>query len=344
MRLLAAVILSFVPRLLSAQSAAPLRVVATIPDLGSLVRTIGGDQVDVFVLAKGQQDAHFVEAKPSFIKQLSQADIYVQNGLDLEAGYAPLLLQNARNANVLPGGRGYVDAARAITPLDVPAAPVDRSMGDVHPLGNPHYLLDPLNGLKVAALLRDVFSDLRPDHKTGFDRRYADFKQHLDAALVGEVLTQKYDAAKLALLYQHGKLVDFLVAQGDAAQLGGWLAMLAPYRGAKAVDDHNMWPYFAQRFGLDIAGHLEPKPGVPPTTGHLQDLIARMRAEHIRLILAAPFYDPRHARFVAGATGAAVVSLSHLVGGRASADDYRAMIDYNVRAVAAALRELGAQP
>jgi ABC-type Zn uptake system ZnuABC Zn-binding protein ZnuA len=325
----------------TAQTERPLQVVATLPDLGSLARTVGGDQVDVSVMAKGQEDAHFVEAKPSFIKQLSTADLYIQNGMELEVGYAPLLLNNARNGRVLPGNTGYLDVSRAITPLEVPAIPVDRSMGDVHPFGNPHYLLDPLNGLKVAALIRDTLRNLRPAKQADFSERYTAFKQRLDAELVGDALARKYDAEKLALLFQYGKLDDFLTQQGDAALLGGWLGRLAPYRATKAVDDHNMWPYFAQRFGVDVIGHLEPKPGVPPTTSHLKDLIEQMRAQSVRVIIAAPYYDPRHARFVSEATGAAVVHLSHLVGGREGTDDYLRMVDYNVRTLVAALRKGG---
>ena len=126
----------------------PLRVAATVSELGSLAREMGGEHVTVVVFAKGTEDAHFVEAKPSFIKELSQADVYIQAGMDLEAGWAPVLLQNARNSKILPGAPGYIDASTVITPLDVPTGPIDRSMGDVHPAGNPHYLTDPLNGLR----------------------------------------------------------------------------------------------------------------------------------------------------------------------------------------------------
>ena len=133
----------------------PLKVCATVPELGSLVREIGGNQVAVTVFAKGTENPHFVEAKPSLIKELSQADLYVQMGLELEVGWAPVLLQNASNGKVLQGARGYLDASTVINPMDIPSGTIDRSMGDVHPYGNPHYLTDPLNGLKVAALIRD---------------------------------------------------------------------------------------------------------------------------------------------------------------------------------------------
>ncbi|MBZ0169944.1 Manganese ABC transporter substrate-binding lipoprotein precursor [Candidatus Methylomirabilis lanthanidiphila] len=319
------------------EGAKPMAVCATVPDLGSLAREVGGDQVSVTVFAKGTEDAHFIEAKPSFIKTLSRCDLYIQTGMDLEIGWAPSLLQNARNAAVLPGGRGYLDASRVIERLEVPTGPVDRSMGDVHPLGNPHYLLDPLNGLKVARLIRDKLIELRPARKPYFDNRYAAFHLRLGAALVGETLARKYDADKLALLYEHGKLVLFLKGQGEVSLLGGWLGRMLPYVGIKVVADHNMWPYFARRFGITVIGFMEPKPGIPPTTKQLGMLVDLVRAERVGAILTVSYYDPRHARFISQQTGARIVNLAHQPGARDGTDDYLAMIDYNVRAIAAAL-------
>jgi ABC-type Zn uptake system ZnuABC Zn-binding protein ZnuA len=318
--------------------ARPLQVAVTTPDLGSLVREIGGDQVAVTVFAKGTEDPHFVEAKPSFIKTLSEADLFVEGGMEGEMGWAPVLLQNARNANVLPGGRGFLDASAVITPLDVPTGPVDRSMGDVHPTGNPHYLPDPINGLRVARLIRDKLIELRPDRQRYFEERYVSFRQRLGAALVGEALAKKYDVEKLALLFEAGKLGDFLKSQGEESQLSGWFGLMLPYRGAKVVADHNTWPYFARRFGISVIGFLEPKPGLPPTTKHLNELIESMRAQGVKVILANPYFDPRFAQFVAERTGAQVVSMAHQVGARPGTNDYIAMIDYDVRQLAGALR------
>ena len=316
----------------------PLQVAVTIPDLGSLVREIGGDQVAVTVFAKGTEDPHFVEAKPSFIKTLSEADLFIEGGMEGEMGWAPVLLQNARNANVLPGGRGFLDASTGITPLDVPTGPVDRSKGDVHPAGNPHYLPDPINGLRVARLIRDKLIELRPERREYFDGRYASFRQRLGAALVGDALAKKYDVEKLALLFEVGKLGDFLKAQAEESLLGGWFGLMLPYRGAKVVADHNIWPYFARRFGISVIGFLEPKPGLPPTTRHLNELIESMRAQGVKVILANPYFDLRFAQFVAERTGAQVVSMAHMVGARPGTDDYIAMIDYDVRQLAGALR------
>jgi ABC-type Zn uptake system ZnuABC Zn-binding protein ZnuA len=322
-----------------------IRIVATVPDLGSLARAIGGERVDVTVIAQPQEDAHFALARPSFVKALSEADAYIQVGLELELGYAPMLLNNARNPKVLPrnpgyvdsGNSGYIDASTAIVPLEIPRVSIDRSMGDVHAMGNPHYLLDPIRGLKVAALLRDRFAQIRPREGAFFRERYKEFERQLGAALVGDTLAAKYDAVKLASLFEVGKLESFLNSQGDAAGLGGWLGRMSPHRGAKVVDDHRMWPYFARRFGIELFGDLEPVPGIPPTTRHLNELVERMKASDVRVVITSAYYDPRHAQFIAEATGARVVPLAHQTGARDGTEEYLKMIDYNVRRLADAL-------
>jgi ABC-type Zn uptake system ZnuABC Zn-binding protein ZnuA len=323
------------------QEAGPLKVCATVPELGSLVREIGGNQVSVVVFAKGTENPHFVEAKPSLIKELSQADLFVQMGMELETGWAPVLLQNATNGKVLPGARGFLDASSVISPLDVPSGIIDRSMGDVHPYGNPHFLTDPINGLKVAALIRDKLSELRPGQQKYFQERYLAFRQRLGAAMVGEKLARKYDFQKLAILYEHGKLLDFLKTQHDENLLGGLLGQMQPYFGTKAVADHNLWPYFARRFGIEVVGFMEPIPGVPPTTKHLTELIKEMQNRKIKLILASPFFDRRHIQFVANQTGAKVAEMAHQVGARPATGDYLSLTDYNVRQITQALKTGG---
>jgi ABC-type Zn uptake system ZnuABC Zn-binding protein ZnuA len=314
----------------------PLHVCATLTDLGDLARQIGGEYVRVTVFAKGVEDAHFVEARPSFIKELSDADLYIEAGMELEMGWAPLLLANCRNARVQPGAPGYLDISKGIRPLDVPAGTVDRSMGDVHARGNPHYLLDPLNGLAAARMIHDRLVDLHPAQKSAFDAALDGFKKKLGAALVGEKLAELYDFEKLALLDAANALAPFLAQQKDDVKLGGWLGALAPYRGVKAVADHNMWPYMAARFHLDVVGFMEPLPGVPPTTRHLADLVEQMKQQEVKLVLSSPYYDPRHARFVSEQTGARIVAFAHQVGSRPGTGDYLAMIDYNVKQLLAA--------
>jgi ABC-type Zn uptake system ZnuABC Zn-binding protein ZnuA len=317
----------------------PLIVCTAVPDLADLAHEIGGDQVQVESFTKGPQDPHFLEGRPAFIKSMSQADVWAHVGLDLEVGWAPVLLRECRNGRVQVGNPGFLDCSTAITPLDLPTGPVDRSMGDVHGFGNPHYLLDPLNGLKVAALMRDRFTQLRPAKKDYFAARYADFRKRLGIALVGEQLAAKHpdDFEKLALLQEKGKLKDFLTSVKQQDLLGGWLGKMMPYYGKKVVADHNLWPYFSRRFGLDMVGFLEPKPGLPPTTKHLGDLIDRMKQAGVGAIFAAPYFDPRHAKFVSDNTGAKVGEMAHQVGSRAGTDDYLAMIDYDVRQAASVL-------
>ena len=321
--------------------AAPLRVVATTPDLGALARAVGGADVEVSVFVKGTEDPHYAEAKPSFVRLLHDADLFVQNGLDLETGYVSALMKQARNPNVAPGAAGFLDASIFMgRPLEIPTGVVDRSMGDVHAGGNPHYLLDPLRGLAVARAIATRLVELRPEIGSAVESRFTAFKQRIHAGLVGEALAQAYgeDVAKLVLLYQGGKLEAFLESQGQRARLGGWLGGMLPYRGTTAVDDHRLWAYFADVFGLRIVGHLEPLPGVPPTTRHLEQLIEEMKRERVRLVLASAYYDPRYANLVAENTGAVVLRMANQVDAVPGTGDYVDMVSYNVNQVVSALR------
>lgn len=263
--------------------------------------------------------------------------MFVQVGMELETGYAPVLIKGANNARILPGAKGWVEVAEVITPLEVPTGTVDRSMGDVHPFGNPHFLLDPLDGLKVARLLAERLSALRPGKKAYFDENLAAFQKKIGVLLVGEKLAAKYDFEKLALLYERGGLGAFLKEQGEEKLLGGWLGQLLPHYGAKAVGDHNLWPYFAQRFGIRLVGYLEPKPGVQPSTKYLAEMVNTMKAENVTLLLRSPYFDEKHSRFVADKSGAKVVVMAHQVGCVEGANDYLAMVQYNVLRLAAAL-------
>lgn len=275
----------------------PLRVVTTTPDLADLARRVGGDAVVVDSLARGPQDPHFLEPRPSFVRALHRADALVLVGLELEAGWLPALLRSARNPDVSPGGVGHVDASVVIEARDVPTTRVDRSMGDVHPRGNPHYLTDPRNGVAVAQLLAERFSALRPEEAKRFVANAASFEAQVEKRLVE------------------------------------WLALAEASAVRRALQDHLFWSYFAARFGLELIGTLEPKPGIAPTTRHLQQVIERARAEGVDVILANPYYDPRHARFVAEQTGARVAEMAHQPGARPGTDGYLEMVDHDVRAV-----------
>lgn len=335
--LFAAIFLSFIISAGASAQSGPLKVCCSTPDLGAIAMAIGGDDVSVTTFTKGTEDPHFVEAKPGFVKALATADFFVVTGLELEIGWAPRLQLSARNERIQAGGSGYVDASSVIKPLNVPVGTVDRSMGDIHAGGNPHFLSDPISGLKVAALLRDKFAAALPAKKEAFASRYGTFRERLGVALVGETLAKKYDFEKLALLAEEGKLMAFLERFKDREALHGWIGSLAGDYGVKVVSDHDLWPYFARRFGLTVAGFLEPKPGVPPTTKHLASLIDRMKADDIRVILSVAYFDPKHAAFVAEHTKARIAEMAHQVGGRPGADDYIAFIDRNVQEVVRAV-------
>ena len=320
------------------QSPEPLRVCATTTDLAELVRAIGGPHVSVTSFCQGPEDPHFLEAKPSLLKKLGEADLLVQVGMDLEQAWLPALLANARNAAVRPGARGHLDASRVIQPLQIPGPGTDRSKGDVHAFGNPHYLLDPICGLAVAAAIRDALTALRNESGGEFTERYAAFRGRMGTSMVGAELAGLYDFEKLAALFEHGRLAEFLEGQGDRARLGGWLGTMLPHAGTAVAADHDLWPYFARRLRLRVVALLEPKPGIAPTSRHLRDVVATMRAHDVRAVLSAPYFDARHARFVAEATGARVAAMAHQTGARPGADDYLATVDANVRAVSTALR------
>ncbi len=316
--------------------AEPLIVCTTIPDLGDLTKQIGGKEVEVTVFVKGSEDPHFLEARPSFIKRLSRADLYIEAGLELEISWAPVLLLNSRNSNVQVGGLGYLDASEVIDVMEMPSGVIDRSLGDVHPMGNPHYLMDPVCGLKVAAAILEKLIMLRPEKRKLFENGYENFRHRLSAKMIGEGLAGRYDPEKMAVLYAHGKLKEFLNKTGELQRLGGWMGMMMPLRGVKVVADHNLWPYFADRFGLNVVAYLEPKPGMQPTTRHLRKVIGLIKAKNIDIILSAAYFPGRHSKFVAEKTGATVLQMAHQVGARPEADNYLSMVDYNIRQIVTA--------
>lgn len=321
------------------QQPEPLRVCATTPDLGALVAAVGGERVAVTTLVRGPEDPHFLEARPSMVKALAKAEVLVEVGLELEIGWLPVLVDNARNGAVLAGAPGRIVAADAVSKLGVPAGPVDRSHGDVHAGGNPHFLTDPCRGLQVATLVAQRLAAVRPADKDWFAARLRAFRERLAVALVGKEVAALYehDAERLGALFAADRLRDVLGEHGDAGKLGGWCAALQPFRGARVVVDHDLWPYFLERFGLATAGCCEPRPGIAPTSAHLESLIAAMRRDQIGVILASPFFAPQHGELLVRKTGARLAPVAHQCGGRPGTDDYIDFVDHNVRALVAAL-------
>ncbi len=308
-------------------AAAPLLVVATLPDLARIAEAIGGDRITATAIASGVQDPHFVDPKPSFVVKLRDADLFLLNGLELEIGWAAPLLEGARNPKIAPGGPGYVDCSIGIPLLELPTGALSRADGDVHPLGNPHYLADPLNGKLVAQTIAAALSRASPDGAAYFEQRRKAFARSIDDALFGPALVEQVGGAKLDRLARAGELHTFLQAQGLEGALGGWLGKLAPLRGRKLVMYHRSYSYFLARFELQAVNYVELRAGIPPGPSHLAALIQQLRGEGVTVIGTHGFYDQKLAALVAEKSGARVIVLPLLVGGVKGADDYRSFFD-----------------
>ena len=292
---------------ISAFAQGKLNVVTTTEDLASIAREIGGDRSTVESIARGYQDPHFVEAKPSFILKLQRANMLIVVGRELEIGWLPPLLTQSRNGKIQLGGPGYLDASLNAEILEIPTGQVTRAEGDVHPLGNPHYWLDPENGKRIAKSIADKFSELRPGDRAYFQQQLASFTSRLDTA-------EKR-----------------------------WLSMMAPYKGTKMVSYHRSFPNFAERFGLEIVGYVEPRPGIPPTPQHTLDLINEMKRQNVKLALIEPYFDLKTPQAIGRETGAQVLVMPPSVGGVKEVTDYFKLFDYDINLVIDAIKKSGAK-
>ena len=267
-----------------------------------------------------------------------KADLWIRVGLELEIGYEELIIDGSRNRKIRIATDGHLDASEGVERMEMPTTQkVDRSMGDVHPLGNPHYWLDPLNGKVMARNIADRLCKLLPKDAGYFRKNLDKFYAKMDESLFGATLTQKIGGDRLCALSRAGTLGRFLKEQNLHKELGGWLGKLWPYQGAKVVTYHRSWSYFANRFGLDVAEELEPKPGIPPSPRHVTDVIDKMKGQGIKVVLVEPFYETKTPRLVAEKTGARVVGIPNAVGGTPEVHDYFALFDCIVAKVAAAL-------
>lgn len=280
---------------------AKLNVVTTLPDLGSLAREIGGDKVDVTTMAKPTEDSHFVDARPSFVVQLRSADVLIDGGAELELGWLPPLLQNARNSKLEVGKPGRVQASQGVRLMNVPAN-VTRASGDVHALGNPHFAIDPIIAKTIAQHIAQSFSAIDPPNAAFYDANYKKFEATINA------------------------------------KLQEWGAAMLPFKGQHVVAYHDSWPYFAHRFGVEIDVFLEPKPGIPPSPSHLAEVIDQMKAQKIKAIIVEPFHDRKIAEKVAGATGAKVVDFAQYPGGLPNTESYVKLMDALVSRLSSALK------
>jgi len=280
---------------------AKLKVVATLPDLASLAREVGGDKIEVSAMAKPTEDSHFVDARPSFVVQLRDADVLIDGGAELEIGWLPPLLQNARNSKIEAGKPGRVQASQGVRLMNIPTN-ATRAAGDVHSLGNPHFVVDPIIAKTVALHIAQAFSALDAPNAAAYDANYKKFEATINA------------------------------------KLQEWGTAMLPFKGQNVVAYHDSWVYFAHRFGLNIDTFLEPKPGIPPSPSHLAGVIDKMKAQKIKAIIVEPFHDRKIAEKVASSTGAKVVDFAQYPGGLPGTDSYVKLIDKLVANLSAALK------
>ena len=289
----------------SALSASKLKVVTATTDMAALAEEVGGDRIDVESIARGYQDPHFVEAKPSFLLKLRKADLLLVVGLQLEIGWLPPLIAQSGNSRIQVGAPGYLDASQFAEILEIPTGIVTRAMGDVHPLGNPHYWLDPENGRRIAQGIQTKLAEMRPNDAGYFAQNFQSFSQRLTTA-------EKT-----------------------------WDEEMKPFRGRKVVSYHRSWPNFAKRFGLDVVDYVEPRPGIPPTPSHTLELIVMMRRENVKVIMVEPYFDLKTPNRIASQTGAQVVVMLPSVGGEKEVTDYFKLFDYDIALLTKAFRAAG---
>lgn len=287
-----------------------LRIVTTTADLASIAAEVGGEQVEVFAIAKGYQDPHFVDAKPSYMIKLQKADLFIQVGLDLEIGWVPLLLDGARNSGILPGGNGFLDASAGVPLLQIPGGdPATlRAQGDIHASGNPHFWLDPRRGKQIAENIYRTLSRLQPENEARFKANRDNFNRRIDQ-----------------------KTTE-------------WQQRLKPYAGTRIIAFHNSWPYFEEFTGLHIVDFIEPKPGIPPTPRHLVQVISRMQEQDVRIIIISPYYSKKSSELVASKTGARLIELATSVEAYPEIRTYFDLFEYNIAKMLDAFTAAGIQP
>jgi zinc/manganese transport system substrate-binding protein len=283
-------------------AAKKLNVVASTADMAALAQEVGGDRISVESIAKGYQDPHFVEAKPSFLLKLRQADLLISVGLQLEIGWLPPLITQSGNPKIQMGASGYLDASQFSEILEISHGTVTRAEGDVHPMGNPHYWLDPDNGRRIARGIANKLASLAPGDGPYFQQRFQDFDKRLSMA------EQKWDAE------------------------------MKPYRGRKVVTYHRSFTNFAKHFGLEVIGYIEPRPGIPPTPGHTIELISLIKRENCKAVLVEPYFDLKTPQSIGRETGAKVIVYLPSVGGEKQVTSYIELFDYDIGLLTQAFR------
>ena len=282
-------------------NAGTIKIVTTTTDMKSIAELVGGNKVSVSSIATGYQNPHFVDPKPSYIINLTKADLFVTVGLDLETGWSPQLLSSSRNTKIQKGAPGYVDASTGVNLLQVPSA-ANRAEGDIHIFGNPHYWLDPLNGKIIARNIANGLERVDPANKSFYETNLQSFMNRIDT------------------------------------KMKEWLTKIVPYKGSKIIAYHNEWVYFETRFGLQIVDFMEPKPGIPPTPSQLVKVIKEVKTNNVKVIISSPYFTTSSSDVVAKQTGVKELTLATSVGGFDSIKDYFNLFDYNIDQLTAALK------
>lgn len=281
--------------------AGTIHVVTTTQDTKSIAELIGGNKIDVFAIATGYQNPHFVDPKPSYIIKLSNADLYVTLGLDLEAGWSPSLLASSKNKKIQKGSDGYVDASVGVSLQQVPSS-INRAEGDIHIFGNPHYWLDPLNGKTIARNICNGLEKISPENKDFFEINLKTFDEQIDI------------------------------------KLKAWTTLMTSFKGAKVIAYHNEWCYFENRFGLKIVDFMEPKPGIPPTPSQLVKIIKEVKENNIKVIITSPYFTASSSDVVSKQTGAKTLILATSVGAFDGIKTYYDLFDYNIKLLSTSLK------
>jgi zinc/manganese transport system substrate-binding protein len=281
--------------------AAKIRIVTPLTDLADLARNVGGDHVEVVSLATGVEDTHGVPMKPSFVPVMNRADLLMLAGFGLEHAFLPALLEASKNPRIQYGKPGYVDCSKGIVPLGVPKS-TDHSEGDVHPYGNPHYLLSPVLAKTAVQNIYDALVEFAPQYRDDFTRNRDAYLAKLDA------------------------------------KIAEWKTLAAPLNGTKFISYHEEWEYFAKAFDLEVFGTIELKPGIDPTARHIEELITSMKAQHVPIVVREPQFPEKMPALIAKQTGAKLLKLPIMPGGVPGTDTYIAMIDYNIKSMVNAVK------
>ena len=317
------------------------KIACTLPSVEAIVREVGGDKVETFSLASGDQDPHFVSPTPSLMAKVRDADMLFEIGMQLEL-WADQVADGSGNARIFRGGRGRISLSAGIPKLEVPAV-LSRSQGDIHPEGNPHVWLDPVRAKLMADNAARALKAAAPAHAAYFDQRLADFKKRIDRALFGDKLLDVVGSRKLSRLALDGRLQEFLDSNEFQKQklselAGGWLARARPLRGQKVVEFHKIWAYTASTFGFQIVGTIEEKPGIAPGPRHVKETIDLIKTNGVKMVLVDNFYDPALPRRIARDGGAKTLVLPNQVRGEKGVNDYFSLVDHVLSAMVATVK------